>query len=370
MPRGIVRPMTGSGSPNRILLIKLRAMGDTVIALASLDALRHAYPHAQIDVLVTEAWSKLLVGDPRVNRVMAWPRSHALARLFTALAVRRAKYDCIVNLHASPTSARIARFSRAPVRSVHFHGHNDANQFSTVEVPGKGKVKPITERDLDTVRALGCEVPSNPGLLPRLPLRPEERERGSAVLRSLKVQEPILGLGLGASRPTKQWPLERYAELAREWKRKTGGDAVGVVGSGEEKIQRALPEIKFMPKIGLRDLAAALSQLSVFAGNDSGPRHLAAAVGTPTVTLFGPEEPFEWHPYPRDRHPALFREGLACRKDADPGMPAWCGLSECTVEKHRCMVEIKVSAVLEEALRIMDPERPPDSQGQCIQRIP
>jgi len=95
-----------------------------------------------------------------------------------------------------------------------------------------------------------------------------------------------------------------------------------------------------------------LSQLAVFAGNDSGPRHLAVAVGTPTVTLFGPEHPFEWHPYPEDRHPRFFVDNLPCRRDAMPGMPAWCGLHDCVAEAHKCMTMIEAGPVFEAIRRV------------------
>src|SRR6476619_3876425 len=104
--------------------------------------------------------------------------------------------------------------------------------------------------------------------------------------------------------------------------------------------------------LGLRVLAAVFTQASVVVGNDSGPKHLAIAVGTPTVTLFGPEDPFEWHPYPADRHPHFFIESLKCRKDADPGMPPWCGLENCVIEQQRCMKEIAVSQVLAQCMKL------------------
>src|SRR5690606_32730203 len=102
----------------------------------------------------------------------------------------------------------------------------------------------------------------------------------------------------------------------------------------------------------LRQLASVLRHCALFCGNDSGPKHIAVAVETPTVTVLGPEHPFEWHPYPRERHSYLFIESLACRKDADPGMPAWCGLDVCVEERHRCMRDIGVEQVLQECRRM------------------
>ena len=105
-------------------------------------------------------------------------------------------------------------------------------------------------------------------------------------------------------------------------------------------------------RASVRALAAELSLLSVFLGNDSGPRHVALAVGTPTVTLFGPEHPFEWHPYPEEKHPIFFIDQLACRKDGAPGMPAWCGIEVCVEQKHQCMTSIGVNSVVQALQRV------------------
>jgi len=98
-------------------------------------------------------------------------------------------------------------------------------------------------------------------------------------------------------------------------------------------------------------LAAWLSIADLVVGNDSGPKHLAVAVGTPTLTLFGPENPFEWHPYPLARHPYMYIERLGCRSDQLPGYPEWCGLQgHCVKEEHRCLRDLGPDAVLRRAL--------------------
>jgi ADP-heptose:LPS heptosyltransferase len=75
-------------------------------------------------------------------------------------------------------------------------------------------------------------------------------------------------------------------------------------------------------------------------------------VGVPTVTLFGPEHPLEWHPYPQDRHPRLFIEPLHCRVNQEPGSPPWCGLFDCIVEAHQCMTRISVDNVSDQIRRV------------------
>lgn len=365
----------------KILAIKLRALGDTVLMTAPLAELRQAYPGAEIHALVLKPWAPLLDAHPAVDQVWTYDRhpeatarAKAIAR--TAFKLRQERFDCVVNFHASPSSSMLAFATGARTRAVHFHGHRDKNRYSTVTVPGKGTLKPVIERDMDTVRALGIHVPA--GRLPRIALQPAELADARARVARLGCIGQILGLGLGASRPTKAWPTERFAALAVDWCRARPKGSVLAVASPQEQAEvhgflqaidehltAAVPDasersairsrITVENGLPIRQVAAILAVLSVFAGNDSGPRHLAVATGTPTVTLFGPEHPFEWHPYPAAEHPHFFVENLACRRDADPGMPAWCALHACVAEQHKCMRQIGVDAVLASCLKVARP---------------
>jgi ADP-heptose:LPS heptosyltransferase len=357
-------------APRKILAIKLRALGDTILMTAPLLELRKAFPGAEIHVVVTEAWAPLLENHPAADRIFTYvrhggaaSRAKAIARL--AIELRKQKYDCVVNFHASPSSSALAYALGAKVRSVHFHGHKDKNRYSTVEIPGKGTLKPVVERDMDAVRALGVRVPE--GALPKIFLDAQETARASQRLEQLGLYGPILALGIGASRPTKVWPLERYAELAIRWCDQYRGSVIVLHSRAEEKLSqmffdaldRKLVEWYSAPparkavrsriiaevQLPLRLLASMLKASTLYLGNDSGPKHLAVAVGTPTITLFGPEDPFEWHPYPLDMNPIHYIEGLPCRNDQLPGMRPWCGLHVCIKEEHRCMRGIPVDDV-------------------------
>ena len=364
--------------PRKILAIKLRSLGDTVLMTAPLLELRKAYPLAEIHVLVSAAWATLLENHPAVDQIWVYERhremtSRAKALTRMALQLRPQKYDLVVNFHASPSSATLAFATGAKTRSVHFHGHNDKNRYSTVEVPGKGTLKPIIERDMDAVRALGLPIPE--GRRPSLFLRDSEKEFAKNRLQKLELGQPVLGISLGASRPTKSWPVERFATLAVSWVMKTGGSALAISGPSEialaqeflkhlddsltlmipEQSKRALVRAAIVSEsdLSIRQLVAVLNQVDLVVGNDSGPRHLAIAVETPTVTLFGPEDPFEWHPYDRDENPVFYIENLACRRDAMPGMPPWCGINLCIEERHRCMREIGVNQVMDQCLKMV-----------------
>jgi ADP-heptose:LPS heptosyltransferase len=364
-------------TPSKILLIKLRALGDTILATAPLLELQRAYPNSNIQILVPKAWASLFDGFSGIQKIWTYERKNsatARARSLARLAyhLRQEKFDCVINLHASPSSSLLAFSTGARLRSIHFHGHTHRNRYSTVEIPDKGILKPVIERDMDTLRALGIDVPA--GRLPHLPIQMSEIQEANSFIQQIGLKPPILGLGLGASRPTKIWPMNRFALLAFEWAQKTEGSVIAFSGPTEASLQKVFLDefdralslsalttqaraetrrrVITVHDLPLRKLTSLLSQISVFAGNDSGPRHLAVALGTPTLTLFGPEHPIEWHPYPKDRHPYLFHENLPCRKDVDPGMPPWCGIQECTLYDHQCMKLIGVDSVLAECLRI------------------
>ncbi len=351
--------------PKKILALKLRSMGDTMLLSASLDALKEAYPETQIHVAVATPWAPLFIHHPAVSRI--WPvdrhqdkiaRGKAIAR--AALALRKEGFDAVLNFHASPSSATLAFATGARVRAIHFHSGNSKNRYSTLEIPDRGAIKTILEKDLDTVRSLGVSVDSTK-YQTSIHLKPSEKNEAFQLLEGMGLKRPILALGLGATRPTKHWGEERFAELAMGWTAKTSGGVLLLTGPGEES--RAQEILKRLGQAGgsartahlhnapLRMLASCLSQCALYAGNDCGPKHVAAAAGVPTVTLFGPESPDQWHHYSRERHPYFYQPDLACRKDALPGMPAWCLLQSCEIEKHKCMQGIAASSVLETCLK-------------------
>ncbi|MFZ9594825.1 MAG: glycosyltransferase family 9 protein [Bdellovibrionia bacterium] len=357
--------------------MKLRSLGDTVLMTAALAQVQKAFAESRIDVLVPSEWAPLLENTPGVFQVIPFQResnplkkSASLGRL--AWRLRAENYDLVINFHASSTSAWLARATGAKSRAIHFHGHSHRNRFSTHLIAGKGQLKPIIERDMDAVRSLGIHVPA--GRLPQIFLNPSEIAQAKTHLEQLGLRQPVLGISLGASRATKIWPLQRAAVLAFEWQTRQNGGVFVTAGPQEKHLTHEFLklyddlilssvtdttkraqlrcQIYATTELSIRSLAAYLSQLSVLACNDSGPKHLAIAVGTPTVSVFGPEHPFEWHPYPEDQHPYVFVEPLACRTSGNPERPAWCGLSTCIQEDHQCMKLIGVNSVLSHCERI------------------
>ena len=365
-------------NPKRILVLKFRAMGDTIILTAALKELHRNFPLAQIHVAATEPWIWLLEGVPGVTKL--WPitwhndqtaRTKAATRLAfqlrkasfatrLAFQLRKEKYDIVCGFHSSRAAARVALSTGSKIRSIHFHSFRTKNMYSTVEVPGKGVMKPVVERELDTVRALGLELPT--GVMPEIFLKTEEEAFAREEFNAWRLRTPVLGVALGASRPTKIWPLHRFAEVAQKWIQETSGSALVIVGPGEEHLveefYKTIPEspefrssIIVMPPCNVRSLAARISQLDVMIGNDSRPRHLATALDVPTVTIFGPENPLEWHPYPQDKHPRFFVE-QPDRPNAEPGLPYWSAQYDSEIEAHQIMAQITTDEVFAQVARV------------------
>jgi len=347
--------------PKKILAIKLRSLGDTVLMSAPLSTLHANFPRAKIDVVVTSQWAPLLENHPAIHKLWHYHRyqnkaARAKSIASLALNLRKFPFDCAVNFHASPSSAILAFSSGAKMRSIHFHGHTDKNKFSTVEISGKGQLKPIIERDMDTIRAIGAK--SEPNQLPKIYLKESEILEAKETLAQTQLPPPYLGIALGASRPTKIWPITNFIEVSKNWKKQTGGSII-LLGIDDEKeltshFSKAFKkdELHTFLDLPIRKLCAVISKLNVLIGNDSGPRHIAVAVDTPTITLIGPEHPLEWHPYPVDRHPFFYIENLNCRKDAHPGMPQWCSLYTCEKENHKCMKLIGSEPVTKKLMEI------------------
>lgn len=355
-------------TPRKILAIKIRPLAETLIFTAALRELARLLPATEIHVVANQRWASLLADLPFIHRV--WPierharkvsRARAIARL--GLQLRARKFDWALGFHGSPSVATLAFAAGARQRAIHFHGHRDPTGFANVPIPRRMHTTNAFQKDLDVLRAFGLAV-GNVDPTPMIALQEEERAQAESYLSGLGINGPRLGLAIGANRPSKIWPVENYVELARRWCDATGGSVVTITKSGDEEVRDAFATRAkgIVPRLQIahddvndadpRRMAALISRLNLLAGNDTGPRHLAVAAGIPSLTFFGPEEPFDWHPYDRRRHPAFFIPKLACRNDGRAGEPAWCGITHCTVENHRCMKGLRVDEALAQCLEL------------------
>lgn len=340
----------------RILLIKIRSLGDSVLLASSIDLLKATYPQCEIGVVLTHPWNELYKNDPRVKFSWAfYPKRIKWLQVFGVIGLGlKARFlfrpNWVISFHASDTSALMARIAGGQERINHYHGEHHENRFSTRSIPEDKKLKPILEKDWDALRALGVGQKSK-ATLPKL-ITYSDREGVKS--------KNVLGIGIGASRPTKSWSISSFAEVAKNWVNENSGRVRVFAQKSEE---RRVNELLELAKLGdrvevhvgepIHKMVDEIGQCSVFLGNDSGPRHVAVALGVPTVTLFGPEDPYEWHPYPTDKNPYFYIEGLACRPSRGENRRPWCGILECHEWKHQCMTQIKPQSVYEACLKLL-----------------
>ena len=312
-------PPIDPGAVRRALVIRPRFVGDLCLTLPVLDHLcRHA-PQAEIDYLTEEPYAALLAGDPRLARVRAAARDASPAGAAALLGgLASGGYDLVLDLFCNPRTALWTAATRARVR-VGYAGKgwrsSVYNRFPVHE--GKSAVR----FHLASIAALGWAT--DPAAVPDLRLGPAEVASARAGLARRGVAAPagarLVALHPGARWPTRQWPPERYATVARRVVGRDGGVwALVCHGPGEEALARRIVELAGHPHcvavggLGLRELAALLAACAAFVGPDSGPLHVAVAAGTPAVGIFGRNEPERFFPYPAARGHRAAYAGVWC----------------------------------------------------------
>lgn len=286
----------------RFLLVRLGSMGDIIHALPAAAALRDTFPAAQIDWAVEPRWVRLLKGNPDLNTVVAANRLSALGMLATLQAVRAPRYTCVIDFQALYKSALLAFASGAPRRigfSSSYAREGPASILYTERLNPRGPHK--VDHNLTLVMAAGAQKPQRV----RFPLT-IDREDEDAVARELEkhgVREFFV-LNPGGGWQSKCWPAEGYGQLHRELAKRFGWRGVVTFGPGEESLAQAVvraagdPAAVALP-LPLGPLMALLKRAKFVVSADTGPLHVASALGAPVVGLYGPTDPARNGPYSR-----------------------------------------------------------------------
>jgi heptosyltransferase I len=264
----------------RILVVRLGSMGDVIAALPAVASLKHSIPHSKITWVIDPKWSLLLEGNPYVDSVV-----HLDRRTFTGLRqawsdLRAERFDFAVDFQGLVKSALVATLAR-PERIFGFNAasarESAASWFYSTKVPIRGYH--AVDRNLDLAAAAGAS-----SILRTFPLPPgapvAELPYDDFVLTS-----PLAGWG------AKQWPLEYYTGLAERLRRECGMPLV-VDAPHPLHIPSTQTHVSTLP-----GLIHATRRATAVVGLDSGPLHLAAALGKPGVAIYGPTDPARHGPY-------------------------------------------------------------------------
>jgi len=334
-------------TPGHILVVRLSAVGDIVLATPVAARLRRSFPRARLTWLVDRGYRQLLEGNPHLDEVVEFDYGgrHRGPGGIAALADRLGTVDLLVDLQNKVRTVLLAAQLQP------------ARRLRLVKRPGFGWLRAVIGRDailraphqvLRNLRVLdeldGAGSPADP----RLVVDERFRDQAEAVIG--RPDGMPVGLVLGTRHPTKQWPARHWARLARDC-RQHGAWPVLLGGAEDasliEAIGRQLGQAPVASLAGgsLGLLAAVLARLRAVVAVDSGPAHMAAALGIPVVSLFGPTSPERWAPWGTGHR--VVRLELPCTPCSNHGS------SHCPLGTHECMQQLVPELVwqqLEEVL--------------------
>lgn len=354
----------------KILIIKPSALGDVIHALPVLAKLRARYPNAEIDWIITPELADLLAEHPARPNLLFFERRafrrpgqmlEALRSYFVLLSrIRKRRYDLVIDLHGQLRSAVFCLASGAGVRigfgrplrrekskgmteTIPDRGWKGAREFSWLTYTHRMEIRTLREHAAD--RYLWLEpLLGLDGAAPdfRIWIRNEWRESVSKLLGGRDAGgAEVAVVAPGTVWETKHWTVDGFAEIARELMRR--GFMVVIAGSPSDKA-RALKVADMSPgslnlcgKTSVGELAALIERAALCVTNDSGPMHMAAAMGRPVVSIFGPTDPVRVGPYGQPN--AVVRAGLSCSPCH------FRRLRDCP-NAHACMVETTAEQVL------------------------
>jgi heptosyltransferase-1 len=283
----------------RFLIVRLGSLGDIIFTLPAVAALRASFPDARIDWLIDRRWMALVEGNPHVTRIIALPDRSVKTYFGCAKSLRENRYTCAIDIQALYKSAALAWLSRAPVRigfTRHFVRESGAALLYTKRVAPREPH--MVGQNMELAMAAGARAV--PVQFP-LHVTPEAAQSVNAMLGDIGAKTFAV-FSPGGGWRSKCWPAERFGQLAVRLVRDLGLRSVVNAGPGEEALAAAAVgasegTLTALPKMPLDRLMALLQRAAIVVAADSGPLHLAVALGTPVVGLFGPTRPARNGPY-------------------------------------------------------------------------
>lgn len=312
-------------NPDSILIIRYSALGDVMLATSVLAPLRERFPNAQIEWLSRKLYLPLLKGISGLDQVHALEDFQHFKRFDWVIDLQNKLRTRLISLRAAPRRLYFRKRSITESIAAAF-GHDPPLQRAHA-----------TTLFANVLAPLGI---SSPGPL-QIAIQPEAQATASVLLRA--ACRPLIALAPGAGWATKRWAIERFAAVGNQLVDQ-GADLVlvgGPVDSGLlSELQRLLkrPALVNLSRQPLSVMAAVLAEVDLLLASDSGPVHIATALKTKTLVLFGPTSPIRWGPPTPSQSLAL---GLSCSPCSNHGT------AKCPLGHHRCLTDLSEQEVFQ-----------------------
>ncbi len=340
----------------KILVLRYRSIGDIVLSTPVLEALKLTFPKARIDMVVDDVFEDVCYGNPYIDYLILHKRDtsgmsrfhRTMTELKFIAKIRKQKYDMVIDLHCGPRSAKLAWLSGARYRVGH-RIRMRSKLFYNIPITTGTVHMHTADVLLQAITAIGGVQPPEKKLF--LSYRPEEKEFVTDFLRKFDVSEKdtLVMVHPGARVDIKRLPAEKMGQLVR-WMSDELGVKVVFAGSNAD-IAEIANIVSYSGKRGLiatnlklGHLAALIDSCGLFIGNDSGPMHMAAALGVPIVAFFGPSDPAIWSPL--SPHAKVMRN--APLMECQP-----CDQKNCPHTGMHCMTKIKLGEAKRAIINIL-----------------
>lgn len=335
-----------------ILIVKLSAIGDVVHTLPALDALHHQFPESNINWVVEEKASDIIKGHPYLEKIIVSKRKRWLKNLkqpslwYPTLReivgflreLRAKKYDVVIDFQGLFKSAMLVFLSRGKRKVGYGNTREMSSLFLNEKVPFYPLDKHAVERNINLVGHLGakCDDITFPVIVDE-----EDRKKVDHFLSAngISASNPLISIHSQAGWASKKWDALKMARLSDKLIELYGAQIVFTGGSDEiSSVEAIISQMQHSPvnaagETSLKELAYLLSLSQLMITLDSGPMHIASAMGTPTVVLFGPTAPWRTGPYCNNA--IIIRKQLSCSP---------CFKREC--DSRACMEGISIDEVL------------------------
>lgn len=342
--------------PKKILAIKLRELGDTAIWTSALAGLRQLFPNSEIHILVNRGSESLLLHQTNLQRVHSVPSQRSLHLIAKLIELRKYQFDLALGFHATTSLCRWISFAGAKKIGLHHHSWKSSPRNSDLLIEKPGYLQSAIARDYEILHSLGwkgAELPTH------LAVSESEKQEAKKLLVNANIDvessNPLLVLLPGARTVTRRYPRDLWVDMVRLLKSKSVYQICVVADSSLSKDWN-LPDVchdlslPLFDDLDLRQFMALVSLAAKAVVNDSGPLHIAVALGVSTVALFGPGCFGDWYPYNGAKHSAL-RVSVDCRikGPVDKEKFQYCTVTKC--DHLSCLRKIQPEEILEALTR-------------------